>query len=1132
MSDIDIFAILDKILGDDFRTHIQGLEQLGAEYFKCKNIKRNKPAGANDNDIHYMFVTMFVGALMACKCIENPDFTKSKVWDTQTQGKISKLYQAYSSNTPGVSATRLVPSYGLYKAGDPDIKYLAPGTNMFNLFDPNFIPVSIGSDYNLFQQIIMYVYRLVCLLDLTNLTGKKLIVYLIQDTYNFMPLIRKLSTEMTNASVHGDNAIKVPLEVLDKAILNGLIPVVDKIINHIKRIPLNKYVMLHLATVKTILGTITFKLDVATMNTSLFKEITSTAGTLPVQYKNDINSNKTNIRNTITSIRAIANPPATGNVPPIPPGFINKTRTIANIIWNATMVTDTTIDKLYDLKNPPGTEVRSAPKFLYSENPITMPIPEIGKLVYPFTSLNGGLINSLINPSKGPRFIKNIIETMKLLTNDMASIRALLLGLVSYLITEDKRGDGNYSLNDLDIRTHITQFLDNYQIIYNNSREVSQSPNSLKQFMEEVQQDFIGSFTITLGSYSTIDLTTGEFKVGKFTPKKNVIESYASFYENHICKFPDFYDKFFNLIEVDSITHVQKTLIPNLNAVCGKPELYSTHRLNVKTIRNIPAEYPPVSQFGGIGNPFYIITLVPTFGSESIKYFIDTKNSVSMRDITKYTGKLDAQAAWMQILYDISVDPDISTKYDIKLVSGATTTIDIHDILLTISQIGYPMELRLKEMFNEIIRKRLGATRTQTAPMSITQRDLSGMSNWKRQENIYVLTNSKGEVEDWEPVESCALTKLTDTECERFFGSCINNSDEWSPSCISLIDQITDDVHLPIQKLSKYVSKINPGFAASILHKFGFKLIKVETYSHGTPLNLYQVQSVTDWVNEITSNPELQSYFGSELPQIMDMIAGASDPTNIKARNFFNYLNVMVSWVNAHPELSNSELRRERGTAKIYPDPNSSFNSYLNVLSNTVSRLKTCVKDIPLEPQDLSYVPSDLEWHINVAPRMQTQKFQLQSGGGDDDIPYFYLVYKNIYEDLLRQMGDPYGIELSKDSKTEIDSRLEKIKTDLKSLHEKLRAHYQKNRLYVASHGLIDPANIADEDLPALLKKHASLLKDAPDTRDQLSEFYEIIRDSARSRTGLLHFSDVLQTLIRILDEKSKGRVSVKMSIW
>ena len=41
LEDIDVYGLLDNILGEDFRTHIDGLKELGADYFKCKNVKYN-----------------------------------------------------------------------------------------------------------------------------------------------------------------------------------------------------------------------------------------------------------------------------------------------------------------------------------------------------------------------------------------------------------------------------------------------------------------------------------------------------------------------------------------------------------------------------------------------------------------------------------------------------------------------------------------------------------------------------------------------------------------------------------------------------------------------------------------------------------------------------------------------------------------------------------------------------------------------------------------------------------------------------------------------------------------------------------------------------------------------------------
>src|SRR5579872_6312822 len=138
---INLDDALNKIMGEDFRIHLQGIQELGKEYFKCKYITRHKPKEANDNDIHQMFVIMFVGLAMASKYMELANPTRSRVWGTEIQSQFNRVYQAYSSGANPISTPPLGQAYGLYKDGDPDVQYEALGTNMFDLFSNNFIPI-------------------------------------------------------------------------------------------------------------------------------------------------------------------------------------------------------------------------------------------------------------------------------------------------------------------------------------------------------------------------------------------------------------------------------------------------------------------------------------------------------------------------------------------------------------------------------------------------------------------------------------------------------------------------------------------------------------------------------------------------------------------------------------------------------------------------------------------------------------------------------------------------------------------------------------------------------------------------------------------------------------------------------
>ncbi len=129
---------------------------------------------------------------------------------------------------------------------------------------------------------------------------------------------------------------------------------------------------------------------------------------------------------------------------------------------------------------------------------------------------------------------------------------------------------------------------------------------------------------------------------------------------------------------------------------------------------------------------------------------------------------------------------------------------------------------------------------------------------------------------------------------------------------------------------------------------------------------------------------------------------------------------------------------------------------------------------------------------------------------------YGYTTLSQIYQNLIDATTNSTETNLRLKTATdkEIRDKLERLKKSETELADAIKNAELKNRLAVASRGMIDPDKIPDDALASVLEKHSNLLG--------LTKTYN---------SKVKNLADILQVINKIVAEKTNGRYGVNVSI-
>ena len=648
-------------------------------------------------------------------------------------------------------------------------------------------------------------------------------------------------------------------------------------------------------------------------------------------------------------------------------------------------------------------------------------------------------------------------------------------------------------------------------------------------------------------------MTNGTLGVGPVTtlPKNTLASNRAikDFYLNIVSKKPEFYNDFFNLVRIKPTAtdpaagnNVPLNEAENLTSDAD----LAKYRLNVKKVQGQSALMG--AQLGGAYGDIYLIILIPLL-TPIIKGIWISR----IKRLTRAQLNIGDEAI-RQIVRDVYAAPPGNT------VTVLGVPIQLFDVINRASKGLF--DLDYEKEFRRIIDKALlGKMPGMTSVWKENEERLfkhmaAENSRWRRDEDKFVKLAADGKTIVEEKItDNCNLIKTSSKDCLDFIASCVDAESKTFPAACAKLLEFDFDINTAINELAEKVKEINPSAAYGILRNFGFG------YYLGTDdvpirgFKRYKVESVSSWLKELlTGTPECPTKKQPEpecltLKEFFKAQPGVLEKLNAMARDstkwsFFNYLDALVQWVNANPQVLNKEETRCLGVeGKQYPKIDKSFMTYdylspykkaelrMRDLTCGMERLKVSIMEGLTGAQGaniisaVTSVPYGIQMPLGrpgfTNPLPLSNYFPMQMyGGGNSQIElelqainsqYGYQMFSQVYTDITKTMESLKGDKkmcLSNTSKTSIQEKLERFKKCEEDLRKDLVKFVEQNKLYQASHGYINPyEKMDDAEYKALMAKHSNLL-------------YQ----SKRYNKGAMNMIDMLQTIANAILGKLENK--------
>nr|AEX62853.1 hypothetical protein mv_L648 [Moumouvirus Monve] len=623
--------------------------------------------------------------------------------------------------------------------------------------------------------------------------------------------------------------------------------------------------------------------------------------------------------------------------------------------------------------------------------------------------------------------------------------RALLLGILYLMVTRrlaitDLATGDNYNLVSNLSRAIAT----NYPIVQNRLRNIPTGGN-----FAELRDPFISEYT--LASYKSFERANN----GTYGPRTQPVQTnnkgsnlrdpeIYNFYTQVVANRPDFYDRFFNLVRTDA-TGVSPN-VPILEAIGKQGADLDKYRLNVKKIGGYTrlTEGQRGGQFGDV----VFISLIPPYPADgSVGRVWLTRDIPVEPTVLASRGAEALRTIARGVYYSPSADTVNIYGFDIPLapvIQAAVTT-----PLFSSSYQNY---------FGDLLRASVAASAQPTlSPLwkenenRLNEYMLRHASKWERVDDDFILRGPDGNPVAQQPADNCTFISNTE-DCLDVLRQCIAPGTNINEGCARLTDFNFTGLDVPASRLKQEVMKINPLVAFNILRQFGFaSYLTEEKYDPFNGFRRYKVQTVGSWLKELVegsdrcNNPNisqdpckpqtLRQYLGDAIAD--KILAMARDPTKFP---FFNYLDILVDWVNANPQVLNPEESKFLKTGSKYPPINDSFKTYdylnpykpaeyrLRNMTCGLERLKTNIfNDLSgingnAFISNLASVPIGIQMPLsrsafvtpspfgNYVPIMTGGQFyELENELKNINGQYGYVLFNQIYQDLLQTMKSLQG---------------------------------------------------------------------------------------------------------------------------
>ena len=719
--------------------------------------------------------------------------------------------------------------------------------------------------------------------------------------------------------------------------------------------------------------------------------------------------------------------------------------------------------------------------------------------------------------------------------------RIILLQIVTYMIKSDKCKLNTNIFKELtesdriEIVKQIKQAFSGYRKVEAILKELKNDSDPKKY--AKYSDAFVGEFSLGVGRHFESNKGSVQPRDSELIYKKKNENTLATpfinnFFFNIIMKDDDsksFYYKYFNLIRttVGKNSEPPGTDVP-FNAVNGldkdENEL-KKYRLNVRKIDTL-------SQFGGgcrmkggahVGD-IVLLSIIPMYPLDgSINgIWLDRRQYISREILTK-KGENAISNIGRMIYFRKPGEDKI-------LIYGEQ--VDINNLIRDID-LRNLFNVDYSDIFESIVRDADSKEKDTSSiwknnNINLTERMLRDASKWERIDNSDVKNHGnfiyKGGIEKIEPDENCRFIKGSVNRCMDILSSCAKGEvkeGEVSESCARIMDMEFDfDINPPMNDLADMVSKMNPKLAYQILRqfKFGSYLSDKDGPQPFQELRRFRVQSVADWLNEMGANTErckeaIAPAEGQCNPKSLreqlgeDMVKRITEYANNSGkRAFFDYLQILVSWVNANPQVLNPEEFKNFEVGAQWPEINKSFDTYdylnpytkINIrmksLSCGLERLKSSIINDTAGARGADVMSSIASSPLNIqipfaragfTYAVPAVDFGMMYGGAFDselafqDISkqYGYELFNGIFNYLSKTMsGLNNKMKLKSDTEQKIKSKLDNFRDAEEKLRKSLITLIERNQLYKASHGFINTYDMSDENFRKVLDKHSNLL--------------------------------------------------------
>ena len=679
-----------------------------------------------------------------------------------------------------------------------------------------------------------------------------------------------------------------------------------------------------------------------------------------------------------------------------------------------------------------------------------------------------------------------------------------------------------------DLITYFRKAVDDYGILKFRLEKIENEFRMAgvgKMLHKKYKKIFVSAF---IGSGASDSATKSE------TARKGDLTQWASFYKDHIVPNIEFYDKFFNLVNLKNPASTPKL---DAAAVLDKAD-YKKYRLNVKKVKDVTKLV--FGQRGGSDYDIVLFSIIPGVRLDGSvgKIFINMTKSLNKKDLELISSN-PAEALKM-LVRKIYGDANTNTTYKLT-INGVVIEIDLANAAQFIQDYG-GINKDWDEYFRDLLKKRSKGTKFSSGSpwwrqfeYQLHEHELRSMTDWTLEDGTFLRRDSNGQVVDTHVQDTCAFTNLASQECIQFLDRCPFSADPWPTHCKKLFDLPALDFNVPPGQIAKKVIKMNPRIALDILAKFNFEdeeaILDKKTRLHG-----YRVQSVGSWLESL-DNSEFLAHFGQDASDLVNLL---KDGSNTKAHNFLNYLNVLVDWVNANPQVLNKEISNQ--DVKItypYPPEDKTYRSYsyLHPYTSSKRKLKDLIHGLDrtrnsllndvagANSQHMISAVLSSPYNISSPFNRQAYTFSVPLRGGnmyggisglDDELDKLddaigYEILNEYYESILQSMkasGEGKNFRLTDNSANQIKRKLEKFKKEELELRKSLNNLIARSKLYKASHGRIDPFTVDDSELPELLQKHSNLVSLSQSYNKKAVNLIDLLQTVAKAVTSKMGNDD------------------------